>query len=151
MNAKKNVKKKVVENGDADSQQAESEMKFQVDYHAGAETRVSMALLIASRKCYECRQNDIEASVAQSDPKIHVKRVSQHCFNSADYLLPDTPLKEAIFRVLLSKGNRGMTAEEISTVLTTRWALSTNRRAIPAGVILRLLKASAYYHPLTKK
>ena len=64
-----NAKKKVVENGNVDSQQAGSEIKFQVDYDSGAEAGVSIALLIASRKCYECPQNDIESSVAQSDPE----------------------------------------------------------------------------------
>jgi len=147
LNAKK--KKKVVENGNVDSQQAGSEIKFQVDYDSGAEAGVSIALLIASRKCYECRQNDIQASVAQSDPKIHVERVSKHCFNAADYLLPDTPLKEAVFRILLSNRNRGMTAEGISAVLTTRWAKSTNRREISTGVIRKLLEISAYYQPVT--
>lgn len=144
-----NAKKKVVENENVDSQQARSEIKFRVDYDAGAAASVSIALLIASRKCYQCRQNDIEASVAQSDPKIHVERVSQHCFKAADYLLPDTPLKEAVFRILLSNRNRGMTAEGISTALSTRWAKSTNSREISAGIIRSLLETSPYYQLVT--
>ena len=144
------AKKKVAEKGNTDSQQPGRPLKFKVDYNAGGETGVSIALLIASRKCYECRQNDIEPSVAQSAPTIQVKRISQHCFNTADYLLPDTPLKEAVFRVLLSKRNRAMSAEEISTDLAKRWGQSINRREVSAGVIGRLLEDSTYYQTLTK-
>ncbi|MDP7579480.1 MAG: hypothetical protein QGF12_08115 [SAR202 cluster bacterium] len=144
------AKKKVAEKGNADSQQPGRPLKFKVDYDAGGGAGVSIALLIASRKCYECRQNDIEPSVAQSAPTIQVKRISQHCFKTADYLLPDTPLKEAVFRVLLSKRNRAISAEEISADLAKRWGQSINRREVSAGVIGRLLEDSPYYHTLTK-
>lgn len=142
--------KKIVDKGNVESEKAESEPKFCVDYDAGGGVGVSLALIIASRKCNECRRNDIQSSVAQSDPVTHVKRISQHCLDTDDYLPPDTPLKEAIFKILLSKRNRGMTADEISAALTEKWSKSINRREISAGVTRRLLEISTYYRLVTQ-
>ena len=45
------AKKKGAEKGNTDSQQPGRPLKFKVDYSAGGETGVSIALLIAARKC----------------------------------------------------------------------------------------------------
>ena len=63
----------------------------------------------------------------------------------SDYLLPDTPLKEAIFRVILANHNHPMSATEISENLSHRWVKSTNSRDISPDVIDKLLKSSKSY------
>ena len=105
----------------------------------------SMAFLIASRKCADCRRKDSEQTIARSKPTTHIRRISQHCKNQDDFLPPDTPLKEALFKVLLTEGNREMTADEVSTVLTGRWALRTNRRDVSSRVMQGLLDSSETY------
>ena len=62
-----------------------------------------------------------------------------------DFLLPDTPLKEAIFRVILAHGNEPMTAEDISEILTERWAMTAYPRDVTPQVIQRLLENSETY------
>ena len=56
-----------------------------------------------------------------------------------DYLLPDTPLKEAIFRVIIANNNKPMSANDISEELAQKWSESSNSRDISANVIERLL------------
>ena len=137
--------KKTVDRKRGAAEEAEWEPKFHIDLDLGEATGRSPAFLTASRKCYQDRQKDTPESIAKSNPKTHIRRISQHCVKTDDYLLPDTPLKEAIFRILLSEGNREMTAREVSEALTAKWALSTNRRDVSVGVVQQLLENGASY------
>ena len=80
-----------------------------------------------------------------SRPETHIRRIVKHCAEAPDYLLPDTPLKESIFRLILAGSNKPVTPEEISRDLTVKWALSANRRNVSQRVIQRLLDNSASY------
>ncbi len=64
----------------------------QADFHGRA-----LGMLIASRRCYESRQADPEVPTSSRAIKKVVKRIADHCNGTPDYLLPDTPLKEAVF------------------------------------------------------
>ena len=110
-----------------------------------AETRHrSLPLMVAGRRCYTCQQGDVE-SPASSDLQPFIDRIVEHCALTSDYLLHDTPLKEAIFRVILAGGNKPMTAEEISEILSDKWAMTANLRVITPLVIRRLLDNSESY------
>ena len=108
---------------------------------AGASNR-SLSVLIAARKCYACRQGDTDESVMASDPQDHMDRIVEMCSDTADYLRPDTPIREAIFRVLLAGGNEPQTAEQVSASLSERWAISAYPRDISPTVIGRILDHS---------
>lgn len=131
--------------GDDSTEAAEEPSRYYVDLDLAKERNRSAAAMVAERRCYTDRQADSPESVADSNAKDHIKRITTHCADTSDYLLPDTPFKEAIFRVLLAHGNEPMTAVEISDDLTTRWALSTNRRDISPRVVQRLLDNSQSY------
>ena len=109
----------------------------------GAEHGRSMVAVVAARKCYEHRS--VADSAGDSKPGAHVKEIAGHCADTADYLLPDTPLKEAIFRILLAGGNKETTAEEVSQHLEARWAMSSYPRNISPDVIGILLANSSSY------
>ena len=109
----------------------------------GAEaTRRSLPVLIASRLCYTCRQGYEDDQIVVSDPQDFTDLIVGHCSNEQDFLLPDTPMKEAIFRVLLGNSNEPMTAEDVSAELSSRWPMT---RVTSPEVIQRLLDNSAYY------
>ncbi len=105
----------------------------------------SLAAVIAARRCYESRQTDIDEIAADADPGPYIGRIASHCADTSDYLLPDTPLKEAIFRELLAGGNKPRTAEDISEALSRRWAMATYPRDISPEVIGRLLEHGQGY------
>ena len=109
----------------------------------GAEHGRSMVAIVAARKCYEHRSVADRAGDSKSEE--HVKEIAGHCADTADYLLPDTPLKEAIFRVLLAGGNKETTAEEVSQGLEARWAMSSYPRNISPDVVGKLLANSDSY------
>ena len=118
--------------------------KYLIDFEAGVTGSRSLPMLIASRRCYLCQQAD-EDSAVDADPQGFIDRITEHCAAERDYLLPDTPLKEAIFRVLLANGNEPMDAEEISVILTEKWAMTPFPRNTAADVISRLADSSRNY------
>ncbi len=102
----------------------------------------SLPVLVAGRLCYMCRQGYEDEQIVVSDPQDFIDLIVGHCSNEQDFLLPDTPMKEAIFRILLSNSNEPMDAEQISADLSSRWPMT---RITSPDVIQRLLDNSAYY------
>lgn len=117
--------------------------RYYIDLDGAAEHGRSMVAIVAARKCYEHRS--VADSTGDSKPDEHVKEIAGHCADTTDYLLPDTPLKEAIFRLLLAGENKETTAAEVSQGLEARWAMSSYPRNISQYVIGRLLANSSSY------
>ena len=128
------------------SMAAGSEVSSQVRYrvHVGAEAGGSVSLLIADRRNYLAKQHDTIEEAASADPDLLVDQIASQA-DQADYLLPDTPLKEAIFRVILAGRNEPMSAAEISAELGRRWTMSAYPRNLSASVVERLLGSMDSY------
>ena len=105
----------------------------------------SLSFLVAGRMCWMCRQGWDDYQVILSEPRELIGTIAGHCATQQDYLLPDTPLREAIFRALLANANAPMTANEISAVLTQKWAMTPFPRDTSPEVIQRLMDSDAYY------
>ena len=126
-------------------EQTENARSYYIDFEKADELHRSLSTMIAATKCYVCKQADTDESIMASEPQEHIDRIVEMCSDTSDYLLPDTPLKEAIFRVMLAEGTREITAVEISEILTARWAVSTYPRDLSPKVIGRLLGNSDSY------
>ncbi len=119
--------------------------EYLIEVHVADEDSRAIALVIASRRCYMDQQADNEPPTMSSDPNKFIKRIAAHCAATEDYLLPDTPLKDAIFRVMLAGGNVPTTPESISEILSEKWAMTAYPRDISPRVIQRLLDNSQAY------
>ena len=119
--------------------------KYLIDAEMAEERRRSLPVMIASRQCYMCQQAVDEEELASVEARGLIDRIVDHCASANDYLLEDTPLKEAIFRVLLSRGNKPMGADEISADISERLANATNQRDTRPVVIEKLLQHSENY------
>ncbi len=119
--------------------------RYLIDIDLAEKEGRSMASLVAARKCYMCRQADEGLPVSESSPEEHIAKIEEECSGTGDYLLPDTPLKEAVFRVILAHGNLPMTARQISEDLSERWAVSPYPRDVSPPVLSRLLETSGGY------
>ena len=105
----------------------------------------ALAMLIMGRRCYEDRQTDEEVPTTARGIQRLIKRISDHCRQTSDYLLADTPLKEAVFRVMLSLGNQPVTPEKLSETLSEQWAMTPYPRDISPGVLQKLMDNSESY------
>ena len=113
--------------------------RYFVDRELAETSHRALSLMIAGKRCFMCQQADEEKPSASADVKPYIKRIVEHCSQESNYLLPDTPIKEAIFRVLLSGGKKLLNAQEISEILSETWALTAYPRDISPRIIQRLL------------
>ena len=125
--------------------ETESYRMFFISEEQAERIGAALPLMIANRLGYMDRQGLEEEPTADSDYRLYIDLIVGSSSNDADYLLPDTPLKEALFRTILANGNEPMNAEQISEILTERWAMSAYPRNLSPHVINRLLENSANY------
>ena len=119
--------------------------EYFIDPATAEKSQRSLSVLVSSRQCYMCQQGLAEDEIVASDPQDFIDRISAHCSQEQDFLLPDTPMKEAVFRVLLAGGNEPKDAQSIGMALAEKWAMTPFPRDSSPRVIQRLLDNTAYY------
>ena len=119
--------------------------KYFIDPAKAESTGRSLPILVASRQCYMCQQGIEDEVAIASDPQDFIEKIMAHCSQAPDFLLPDTPLKETIFRVLLAHGNEPMDPEQISAFIGQKWAMTQFPRNTSPEVIQLLLDSSDFY------
>lgn len=119
--------------------------RFIISAEYAASVGASLPNMIADRIGYLDRQTLEEPPTPNSDIQPLIDLIVDRSSRQHDYLLPDTPLKEALFRLMLAEGNRPMSAAELSETLSTRWAMSAYPRNLSPHVINRLLEHGANY------
>ena len=105
----------------------------------------SVSVLISDRRDFMSQQHDTLEDAASADPTAMIDQIADQSAGTADFLLPDTPLKEAVFRILLAGRNEPMSAAEVSDELKQRWTMSTYPRDLSPPVIGRLLENMSAY------
>jgi len=123
----------------------DTERRFKLDVDNSHGSSASLSALIAARKCYMHRPTGNEHSALDVTPAEHIREVRGCCADAADYLLPDTPIKDAVFRVFVARGNRPLTAQDISNDLGGRWEASAYPRDLSARVIQKVLDSADNY------
>lgn len=119
--------------------------KYFIDPAKADSTGRSLSVLLASRLGYMYQQGLDEYAIIQADPQDFFDIIFEHSSQAPDFLLPDTPLKEAIFRVLLAHGNEPMDAVQISEFIGQKWAMTQFPRNTSPEVIQLLLDSSDFY------
>ena len=123
----------------------DTERRYQLDVENTHGSSASLSALVAARKCYTHRPAGNEYSALDTSPEEHIRAVQGCCADVADYLLPDTPIKDAVFRIFVARGNKPLTAREISDDLSERWASSAYPRDLSPRVIEKVLDSAANY------
>ena len=113
-------------------------IKYAIDLNN--DSHRSVAMIIADRRDYAVKQSDNMENVLSSNLKELVKDISVKAIDSQEYLLPDMPLKEAVFRAVLANKNKPISAVAISQKLKNSWPVNTYPRDIAPKVIQSLLE-----------
>ena len=138
-----------------------------VTYHIDpvwyAKVGKSFSLLLRGRMCSSCRQKfgtQHEERVPTHDEKtgkvtFEVKRttygedpvavIQSCCSKAADFISPGMPIKEIIFRILLSAGNEPLEMEEIKRRLDEHLGSLRATHNTSIEVIKRLLDKDNFY------
>ena len=126
-------------------EEMQTERHYKLDVENAHGSSASLSALVAARKCYLHRPTGNEYSALDTTPAEHIREVQGCCADAADYLLPDTPIKDAVFRVFVARGNKPLTAQDISDDLSERWATSAYPRDLSTGVIEKILDSAPNY------
>jgi hypothetical protein len=107
----------------------------------------SFQLLLLHRRCASCWGTLIQepgqgmnVTVAQ-----HLRRIASQCSTTSDFIKPEMPVMEAVFRVLLGERNKSKTVEELFQLLREQWSDPTNPRTPTPATLHRLLTRDTYY------
>lgn len=79
-------------------------------------------------------------------PSEMMKIVASICSKEPDYLLPGTPISEAVFRLLIANGNRPMSLMDVQSGLATAWASVIYLKNLSDDVVQRMLDSSNEYY-----
>jgi hypothetical protein len=144
--------------------EAADETRFFIDQQWYDDHGLAFSIVAQSRLCYSCASKlgtFAEERYPVIDPK--TKRVTFEfrkvpyaanplpiirdcCSRSRDYVTPETPLLEAIFRVFLANGNQPMTASTIREHLMTFLPeMAALRSDYPVDLIERLIRNDRMY------
>ncbi len=120
------------------------EFKYFIDPQRSKELGRSLETMLLSRRCASCR---IELSRQPEPPPAEqqIKDIAQCCSTAEDFIRPEMPLLEIVFRTLLAAGNRPHTLEELHYAVTERWATPTNPRSLSAKDLRRILVRDRFY------
>ena len=118
---------------------------YQIDTDGAFDKGRDIKSIIVSRMGYLLRKQLSADELETMAPEDLVMQIVYQVAETEEYLLPDTPLKEAIFRVLLANDNKPMGAQSISAVLEEKWQHSRYPRDISASTLTRLLDHSDPY------
>lgn len=117
-------------------------VRYCIDVEGAGDQGRDIKPMIVSRMGYVTRQSLTPDVVAEMEAEDLIQQVAYQAGDDRDFLLPDTPLKESIFRVLLANENRPMTVEQVSEALNDKWQLSPYPRDTSPRVIERLMASS---------
>jgi len=113
--------------------------KYKIDVEQDIFTHKSIKTLIANRKCYQDKQSEPSGSGGLLEAQDHMARIIEHCSQLPDYLLPDTPIKEAIFRSIIANNNKAISATEIKNFLSKTLESGPYPRDISVELIEKIL------------
>lgn len=103
----------------------------------------SLATVLASRMCYNCKvklEDNPEATVEDLFTSIR-----DCCSQAEGFLEPGLPLQEAVFRLLLKEGNRPLDIEDIHNRIRDWLMVNRDNRLVSAAVIERIMQNDRFY------
>ena len=97
--------------------------RYHINQKAYEASGRSLAFTIYSRMSKEGKKAASDAGFANgfAPAAEYMKIMSTICSGKSDFLLPGTPITEAVFKLLASNSNKPMTIDEIYSGLTDAW------------------------------
>ncbi|MDA1279841.1 MAG: hypothetical protein O3B95_07325 [Chloroflexi bacterium] len=117
------------------------ELRFQIDVRAFDASGRSFAYAVYSRLSKNGKSvvDDGKTPGGFGSSTEYMKVMANICSREPDFLLPGTPITEAVFKLLLANANKAMTVEEIQSGLTTAWASVIYLKNLSDDILRRML------------
>ncbi len=104
----------------------------------------SLAVLLASRRCADCREQ-LEAQGGNVPAEEHIRHIEKCCSKQEGFIQPEMPMQEIVFRTLLAGGNKPAALSYLHNEVTETWYTPMNPRNISLDNVRRVLEGDSYY------
>ena len=123
------------------------EPKYQIDVKAFEAAGRSFAFAVYSRLSPGGKSvvDDGKTPGGFGSASEYMKVMANICSKEPDFLLPGTPITEAVFKLLLANTNKAMTLDEIQSGLTTAWASVIYLKNLSDEILHRMLNQENDY------
>lgn len=123
------------------------EPKYQIDTKAFESSGRSFAFAVYSRlsPAGKAVVDDGGTPGGFGSASEYMKVMANICSKEPDFLLPGTPITEAVFKLLLANTNKAMTLDEIQSGLTTAWASVIYLKNLSDEILHRMLNRDNDY------
>jgi len=128
-------------------QEPQEDPKYQVDTKAFDASGRSFAYAVYTRLSAAGKAvvDDSKTPGGFAPAADYMKVMGNVCSKEPDFLLPGTPITEAVFKLILANGNKAMTLEEIQSGLTTAWASVIYLKNLSDEILRRMLDQENEY------
>ena len=141
----------------------ESGPRFYVELQSYDESGRSFRAMAHSRMCESCKEkigSETQERVPTIDPRTGrvvfelravpfaqnpMSVIRSCCSKKRDFITPETPLAEAVFRVFLASGNQPMDLERIREELGNYVAMSERPHNYAPELVERVIRADRFY------
>lgn len=129
--------------------QVDPEAKYSIDIKgfdaSGRSFQYAVYTRMSERGMAQLGGSETEVPKEFGTPSEMMKIVSSICSKEPDYLLPGTPISEAVFRLLIANGNRPMSLIDVQSGLATAWASVIYLKNLSDEVVQRMLDTPNEY------
>lgn len=129
------------EQNEAPAPEPQEEPKYQIDTKAFDTSGRSFSYAVYTRLSQSGKAviDDGKTPGGFGPAAEYMKVMANICSKEPDFLLPGTPITEAVFKLLLANTNKAMTLDEIQSGLTTAWASVIYLKNLSDDVLRRML------------
>ena len=104
----------------------------------------SPVAIVAARRGPSC-PSLLQPEHELTDPKKLVGEIAKYCSDEPGFVRHDMPIQEMVFRMLLLRGNKPTSLEELHYELTEKWASPTRPISISQENLNRVLASDTFY------
>lgn len=125
--------------------EVEEDPLYQIDPGWYRQMGRDLDTVVRERRCYLCRRQLEEVPLGTVTLEEHTRAVLECCARREGYITPETPVLEAVFRVLLAAENRPISLTRIYQALHDWWGGYQTPRVVDLRALRRMLERDSAY------
>ena len=117
---------------------------YRISFQRLAELNRSPVAVLAARRGPSC-PSLLRPEHELDDPQELVEEIAEYCSPEQGFIRSDMPIQEIVFRVLLTRGNQGMSLGDLHYELTENWSTPIRPINVTVEGLRRILNSDTYY------
>ena len=119
-------------------------VQYVIDPTRAGPMKRSLEHMLFTRRCPTCRSR-LEKEAAAPNAATQIQEIAGCCGKAEDFIKPEMPLMEIVFRTVLAGGNRPIGLEELHQALTDTFATPMVPRNLSIEALRTILTRDDFY------